>query len=558
MNINQYIKNSLALTLLLNFNAMAEQPTVNITDNERLFITTELNKTASYQVTLSGPNNFYLRKTFKPGSLISFDLNALPSDGLIKTEIIEQPFVEQKTQELARVKGDTFFESTPIENILNMNFRLNSNDLIENIDKENDYQDKSEITLKAQTIATDLIVQGSTCVGFDCSSSESFGSDTIRLKENNLRIHFDDTSNSASFASNDWRLEANATTNGGAEYFSIVDATANRTPFTIEAGASNNSLYVDDAGNIGIGTNSPVVETHIVDGDTPTLRLEQNGSSGFGSQTWDVAGNETNFFVRDVNAGSKIPFKIRPGSNDNQIVIHSNKIGFNELSPQQDLHIKKSGNATIGLESTATNDPDWTIGNNGATDRFEISDTTDGNVSEDLDGAEFSLDATGNLTIAGLLVQNSNVHAKHHITELSPAKILEKVKTMPIHQWQYKAMQGNHIGPMAQDFHSTFQLGQDESKIATLDVAGVALVAIQGLSQELNERDDQIKSLEQKISQLEAANLKQQQQLSNLESYESRLANIELLYRNYEIQSASNTIYLNQNDESEVNQTTLD
>ena len=54
---------------------------------------------------------------------------------------------------------------------------------------------------RAQVIVNDLVVQGSNCVGLDCTTGESFGSDTIRLKENNLRIHFQDTSNSASFPS---------------------------------------------------------------------------------------------------------------------------------------------------------------------------------------------------------------------------------------------------------------------------------------------------------------------------------------------------------------------
>ena len=100
-------------------------------------------------------------------------------------------------------------------------------------------------TENMQVITQDLIVQGSTCTGFDCTSLESFGFDTLRLKENNLRIHFDDTSNSASFPGNDWRLIANDTTNGGLNRFSIEDATAGRIPFTIEAGAPANSLYVD-------------------------------------------------------------------------------------------------------------------------------------------------------------------------------------------------------------------------------------------------------------------------------------------------------------------------
>ncbi|HEV7516457.1 MAG TPA: hypothetical protein VGR07_09175, partial [Thermoanaerobaculia bacterium] len=52
----------------------------------------------------------------------------------------------------------------------------------------------TNIVAKDQVIADDLIVQGSACVGLDCVVNESFGFDTIRLKENNTRIKFDDTS----------------------------------------------------------------------------------------------------------------------------------------------------------------------------------------------------------------------------------------------------------------------------------------------------------------------------------------------------------------------------
>ncbi len=43
-------------------------------------------------------------------------------------------------------------------------------------------------------IPDDLIVQGSACVGLDCVNGEVFGFDTVRLKENNTRLQFDDTS----------------------------------------------------------------------------------------------------------------------------------------------------------------------------------------------------------------------------------------------------------------------------------------------------------------------------------------------------------------------------
>ena len=50
-----------------------------------------------------------------------------------------------------------------------------------------------------QVINDDLIVDGSQCVGIDCASGLNFGFDTLILKENNVRLLFDDTSSSGSF-----------------------------------------------------------------------------------------------------------------------------------------------------------------------------------------------------------------------------------------------------------------------------------------------------------------------------------------------------------------------
>ena len=204
-----------------------------------------------------------------------------------------------------------------------------------------------------QVIADDLIVDGSACVGFDCVNGESFGFDTIRLKENNLRIRFEDTSTAASFPSTDWQLTANDSTNGGQNRFSIEDLTAARIPFTVEGGAPSHALYVDDGGRIGLGTSTPVVEVHVKDGDTPTVRLEQDGSSGFTAQTWDMAGNETNFFIRDVTNGSRLPFRIRPNAPSNALYIDTDgDVGFNTSSPVGDFDVHQSGRVSFNLTST--------------------------------------------------------------------------------------------------------------------------------------------------------------------------------------------------------------
>lgn len=201
---------------------------------------------------------------------------------------------------------------------------------------------------RAQVFATDVVVQGSLCTGFDCVNGESFGSDTLRLKENNLRIHFNDTSNSGSFPTADWRIVANDQTNGGANYLAFEDSDAGTYPFRVLQGAGNNAIYVDAQGDVGLNTSNPVVELHISDGDSPTVRLEQNGSSGWQAQTWDVAGNETNFFIRDVTNGSELPFKIRPGADDNTLYLDTDsQVGIGTSSVDAKFKIRTTTNESL-------------------------------------------------------------------------------------------------------------------------------------------------------------------------------------------------------------------
>lgn len=171
--------------------------------------------------------------------------------------------------------------------------------------------------------ADDAIITGSLCVGFDCltDGTENFGFDTIKIKENNLRIFFDDTSSTAGFAANDWRIVVNDSSSGGGNYFAIEDSTAARTPFKIEAGARTSALYVSSTGRVGFGTATPVLNQHIAFGDTPAIRLDQDSSSGWTPQVWDIAGNESNFFIREVTGGSKLPFRIQPGAPTNSISV---------------------------------------------------------------------------------------------------------------------------------------------------------------------------------------------------------------------------------------------
>ena len=387
------------------------------------------------------------------------------------------------------------------------------------IDEGEEQVSAPEAPNKDFVILDDLIVDGSACIGFDCVNGESFGFDTIRLKENNLRIKFDDTSVAASFPRTDWQLTANDSANGGASKFSIDDISGGRTPFTVEANAPSHSLYVDDGGRIGLGTSTPVADVHIIDGDTPTVRLEQNGSSGFAPQTWDVAGNETSFFIRDASNGSTLPFRIRPSAPSQALVIDEDgEIGVGILNADAALHVAKSDTAAILVENTtgtAGTRSLFELRNQGAT-QFTINNTAaavvwrmanNGDFTLSADGTgdfEFELQSTGDLEIRGSLTEMSDVNSKENFSTVDPQAVLAQVSALPITTWNYidNADAVRHMGPMAQDFHAAFGLGGTDQGIAPRNLAAVALASIQGLQQQVEAKDARIDTLEQQNADL--------------------------------------------------------
>ncbi|MDQ2090262.1 hypothetical protein [Marimonas arenosa] len=255
-------------------------------------------------------------------------------------------------------------------------------------------------------------IDGSLCVGNDCVASEAFGFDTIRMKENNLRLHFDDTSTTAAFPANDWRLYANDSSSGGDSYFGVEDATAGRFVFRVFAGARSNALVVDSQGDVGLGTSTPATDIDIKTGNTPTVRLQQDGSSGFTPQTWDMAGNEAGFFIRDASSGSTLPFRIIAGGAPSQslVIDDDGDIGMGAgTNPDASLHVERSdGTAKLKVEENSGTSAARTIAefiNNGRPDLVMANTST---------GDEWSFGAGTNFIMkTGAVGSDSSAKTKH-------------------------------------------------------------------------------------------------------------------------------------------------
>ncbi len=129
----------------------------------------------------------------------------------------------------------------------------------------------------------------------------------------------------------------------------------------------------------------------------------------------------------------------------------------------------------------------------------------------------------GQLTVNGPITctslnQTSDRAAKENFARIDSREILEKVAGLPISRWNFKTDTGaQHVGPMAQDFHAAFSLGNDDKHINTVDQGGIALAAIQGLNEVVKEKDATIAALQLRLENLEkaVATLTQQQKGAN-------------------------------------------
>jgi hypothetical protein len=377
--------------------------------------------------------------------------------------------------------------------------------------------------------ADDVIIQGSLCVGLDCVNNESFGFDTIRLKENNTRIKFDDTSTSAGFPNNDWQLTANDSASGGANKFSIEDITGSKVPFTTIAGAPTNSLFIASSGKVGFGNGSPVLNLHITATDTPAIRQEQTNGGGFTAQTWDIGANEANWFVRDVTGGSRLPLRIRPGAPTSSVDISATgNVGIGTASPGFKTHLL-TGNVD-GLRVESSNSGFVEVGKTSGTrwrwandfDAADILELVVGTAGANPTASLLTVKTSGNVGIgntnptsqlvitggAGTSSINggsaqftiaSSRTFKDNIEPVVADNILEKIQAVPVVTYDFKDGGPKDVmGLVAEDFHQVFNRG-DDKHINGQEVEMALWMAVQKLTAENKALTDRLAALEKQL-----------------------------------------------------------
>ncbi len=128
-------------------------------------------------------------------------------------------------------------------------------------------------------------------------------------------------------------------------------------------------------------------------------------------------------------------------------------------------------------------------------------------------GVRFITKAT-NSSVVGVLVapggnawsSTSDRNVKENLKAADVRAVLARLVATPVTEWNLITQDPaiRHIGPMAQDFHAAFGVGEDDRHISATDADGVAFAAIQGLHQLLQEKDARIAELEKRLRSLES------------------------------------------------------
>ena len=126
------------------------------------------------------------------------------------------------------------------------------------------------------------------------------------------------------------------------------------------------------------------------------------------------------------------------------------------------------------------------------------------------------------LTTGGVWTDISDRSKKENITELDKNAVLEKILQLKITQWKYIGTKNEyHIGPMADDFHRLFEVG-DDSSISSMDKTGVLFLGVQALSEnqksEAASRKLKEDSLQFAVYSLQKENAEMKNQIAQLQT----------------------------------------
>ncbi len=311
-----------------------------------------------------------------------------------------------------------------------------------------------------------------TAVGFDALTADTAGFSNVAIGG---RALYSAVSGSNLVAVGDSALYKN---NGSTQNTAV----GSKAMYNLIAGIQNTSLGFQTAYN----TNNSF-GTYIGYQAGRNTNGVSNTYIGWGAGT-DVA------IATITTGGDNVCIGVRAGQG---ITTGSQNITIGNLS---NISTGTFGNTiSIGHNVTNTQSNSVVLGNAAITKWGFGTNTTAANI------LEFnSALTTARLTTGGVWTNASDRNIKTNFVELDKKDILHRIMQLPITRWNYTKENNDntHIGPMAQDFYQLFQTGDNDKTISTIDPAGVALLGVQQLKNEVEELKKEIDVLKTMLKQL--------------------------------------------------------
>jgi hypothetical protein len=519
-------------------------------------------KIQRWVLTLSGPDELFLRREFKAGkapflSVFDSEGDLLP-DGSYTWAL---KAISNDSVDPRRESGSfSIQEGSFVEAPRTTGSGAPKPPLVPNI-AESSYIDG------------DLVVHGDACIGDSCSITDPNFS-ALKLKSVQPNILFDDIAlPEGPTSSHDWALFVNY---NDVDQFSIVDFTNARFPFSIAAGAPDNSLFVAGDGKVGLGTASPAERFHLFeDLDANTILLVENPNTGLSAAGVLRAKSDSamvNFeahgsgrtlsrfgqplaswaeFLQVTGNGlimgtlADKPLILGTNNTNRLHITGAGNIGIGTATPLDKLDIQASADGAapgrIG-SSSATGYSGWEYedetgaviafaGLDNLSNRFRINSISNHPIVLHTNGAEHvRIDSDGDvgincdnpasdLVIAsgfGCNPPSSSINAgstsftvsssrtiKENLSTVKVPDILEKIAGVGVYTYDFIGGPQKRIGLMAEDFHQIFQRGSDK----TLDGQEVEMalwLAVQELTAQNKKLAEQNKEISERLAELEA------------------------------------------------------
>jgi len=295
----------------------------------------------------------------------------------------------------------------------------------------------------------------------------------------------------------------------------------------------------DDA-NVGFfswagGSNSTAIGLYaLAFGDTNSAESTSSIVFGSGNQVKGAAGFS-------AGAGNRVcdTYGVALGNN-----AKSGGPYINGKCDPDTFNLRGLAAVAIGYNVTADQDHTTAMGkfasNNGFQGTFVWSDgsaTASADTFRNTANNEFAARATGGFRFrtnlagttgcnlpagSGVFNCTSSRYTKENFSLTDGNDVLSRLRKVPVSTWNYisEGRDVRHMGPMAEDFYHTFNLGTGSTSIGVQDLTGVSLSAIQALDQrttELQQKTAEVDQLRQRVEQLSVANDALEKRLAALE-----------------------------------------